>query len=981
LRRTGEIEVWVSLLDPSVGEANGPNAKRRGALSAAAQRNYARQLGSAQDALVAQVVRMGGREIARVRKAHNAVAVRIDASRLGEISSLPGVRSVRPVRNYKMDLATTVPYIGAAAVQALGVDGTGVKVAVLDSGIDYTHRNLDGSGLVEDFVAAYGTSAGDARNRSRDGLFPTAKVIDGFDFVGEVWPNGPLASDDDPIDINGHGTHVADIIAGHSLDNTHKGVAPGANLVAIKVCSSVSTACSGVALLQALDLALDPNGDEDLSDAVDVINMSLGSDYGQKEDDLAEASDLAAKFGVVVVAAAGNASNRPYVVSSPAVAPHVIAVAQTNVPTAAAIPLVINSPAAIAGAYRNTATLDFAPVTAPVSGDVAYVGRGCPADSIAPGSPADPYLASPAGKVALIDRGSCNVSLKIDRAAGAGAIAVLLGLVAPGDPVGFALGGGTTFVPSLVITQSTANIIKGSAATVNVTLTPSNAIPLVGSVVGSSSRGPSYSLNAIKPEIGAPGASVSAVAGTGTREGAFSGTSGATPMISGSAALLLAAEPLLTPVEVKALLMNTAETRIFANPQTQPGLLAPITRIGAGEVRVNRAILGSTAVWDEDNEAGSVSFGYVAVKGHVERNRRVLVTNYSNKSRTYSITSSFRFEDDVNGAVQISTPATVHVPAGAQRWFRVTLQIDPTKLPIWTLNGGSNGGNGDLLDTVEFDGYLTIADAQDTVHVPWHVLPHRAAGVTPLADKVHLVNGVSAVQLANDGAVGGRVEVFSLTGTSTRIPNEELPEPGDNFAVIDLKAVGVRLVSAGGQLAIQFGIATNRARSHPNYPAEFDILVDSNRDGVFDYAVFNSENGGFAASGQNVVTVVNLTTNLGVTRFFADADLDSSNFIATALLSDLGLTPSSQFDFSVVAGDNYFTGAITDAIESMTYTPGLPRFVGSGVPQSGVPAGGASVLTIQEVAGGDQASPSQTGLLLLYRDAVRNKEASLIKVK
>src|SRR6266704_4198659 len=122
----------------------------------------------------------------------------------------------------------------------------------------------------------------------------------------------------------------------------------------------------------------------------------------------------------------------------------------------------------------------------------------------APPSPAaDPYLADPAGKVALIDRGACNVSLKVDRAAKAGAVGVLIGLVAAGDAVSFSFGGGDTFVPTLVITQSTSNLIKANiAAPVIATLSPSVTTPLVMSMVSSSSRGPNYSYNAIKPDIG-----------------------------------------------------------------------------------------------------------------------------------------------------------------------------------------------------------------------------------------------------------------------------------------------------------------------------------------------------------------------------------------------------------------------------------------------------------------------------------------------
>ena len=331
--------------------------------------------------------------------------------------------------------------------------------------------------------------------------------------------------------------------------------------------------------------------------------------------------------------------------------------------------------------------------------------------------------------------------------------------------------------------------------------------------------------------------------------------------------------------------------------------------------------------------------------------------------------------------MSLTVPGSIVVAAGGSSTFKVRLKIDPTKLPIWTLNGGSRGGDGFRLQGVEFDGYLGIADATDSVHVAWQVLPHRAAAVTPASNSVTLSGGAGTLALSNGGAVDGRVDVFSLLGTSGKIPNRFLPNPGDNFAVVDLRAVGARLVGiGGGAFGVQFAVNTFGQRAHPNYPAEFDIYIDSNNDGHFDFVVFNLENGAFAASGQNVTAVANLATGTSAAFFFTDADLDSANAILTAPLSALGLTPSTQFNFSVFAFDNYFTGALTDAIQGMTYTLGTPRFFGSGIPAAGVPAGGGSTLGISAVPGGDVASPSQTGLLLMYRDSKTEREASSIVV-
>jgi minor extracellular serine protease Vpr len=986
-----EVQVVVQLDAAPLAAEEARNAQQAGGRMSRAQgRQHLLQIEQQQDSLAGSIRLLGGRETGpRLSKALNAIVVTIEASRIPALRGLPGVRKVSPVRNYERALSETVPYIGAAAVQNAGFDGSGVRVAVLDSGIDYTHRFFGGPGTAAAYAAAYGTSTADPKNATLDGLFPTGKVVGGFDFVGEAWPNGPLAPDPDPIDCGpsaiaapcdgGHGTHVADIVAGND-GVSHKGVAPGASLYAVKVCSAVSTSCSGLALLQGVEFALDPNGDGNIDDAVDVINMSLGSSYGQIQDDLTEASSIASELGVVVVAAAGNAGDRPYIVSSPSISPATISVAQTQVPSSSQNFMRIVSPAAIAGNRIAVFQSWSAPLTAVIQAPVQY-GDG--AGLNLNGCAAFP-AGSLTGRVVLVDRGVCAFSDKIRNIATGGGLVGVIGLVAAGEPFEGAFGGGPAItIPGFMVHQSTANAIKGQlTGGVIANFDPNNKVSLAMSMVSGSARGPSYSFVSIKPEIGAPGASVSAEAGTGTGQTVFGGTSGATPMIAGSAALLIDQNPSLSPLDVKALLMNTAETNVQTNPAVEPGTLAPITRIGAGEVRVNRASTSTTAAWDFDAQTPSLSFSYHTITDLKTLNRVVEVRNYGSSSRTYSITPSFRYAaDQASGAVSVRTPPRIKVPPYGTARFRVQLQTDPSALPVWTLNGGARGGDGFRLQGVEFDGFITLSDGTDNVHLPWHILPHRAAEVTPSSRDVTLVDAVCQIVLHHTGgALNGRVDAFSLLGRSGRIPAAQLPGPGDSFAVIDLKFVGARLVNSPLGPAIQFAVNTFGTRSHPNYSAEFDIYVDANRDGQPDFVVFNLENLGFGASGQNVVAVVNLATNAGSIFFFTDADLNSANAILTAPLSAIGLTVNTQFDFSVFAFDNYFTGALTDAIENITYTPGVPRFVASGVPAAGVPVAGSSNLDIQAVAGGDVASPSQTGILLLYRDARIQREADGIRV-
>ena len=977
VRASGEYVVTLST--PSVARAY----KAAGGLGKEQQRAHAAKIAAEQDIVAARVRALGGSELGRVDKALNALVVSIDARQAREIEQMDQVLRVRPLNRYELDLSETVPHIGAAAVQAAGKTGKGVRVAVLDSGIDYTHAAFGGAGTAAAYAAAYGANTADERNKSLDGLFPTGKVIGGYDFVGEEWPGTaaapkPRSEDPDPIDCSpsaigcggGHGTHVADIIAG--IQAGKAGVAPDAKLYAVKVCSAVSTSCNGTAMMLGVDFALDPDRDGDISDRVDVINLSLGASYGQDEDDISGALNAAADLGVIVVASAGNSGDKPYVMGSPSSAANVISVAQTHVPSRKLYRIVAGTRIA-GGSWQPWSA---APTN--VTGPLAYASTNAKRLGCSDANGTNPFVPGEfAGRILLMDRGSCSVSLKVANAATAGAIAAIVANNAAqplGDlPVDFSFGGGAQPIAGYTVTLADGNSLKG-VLNVATNIDPANAASLAGNMAATSSRGPTISRQSIKPDIGAPGASLSAEVGTGTLNSVFGGTSGAAPMVSGSAALMLEARPGVTPPEVKSLMMNTADRNVGINPISLPGFMAPITRIGGGEIRIDQAIASQTAAWDKETRAASLSFGYLPIAKQTKLTRKVVVRNYGATDRTYVVSTSFRYPDDAaTGAVSVNAPVSVSVPAGGATEFDVVLRVDASRLGTWSMNGGARGGDGFGLAAAEFDGYVTLDGGPgNRAHLAWHVLPHRAAEVEAASTEVVLdATGAGQLQLTNQSAVlNGRFDVFSLTGESGRIPRKYLPGEGENYSITDIKSVGVRLVNLGAAgLGVQFAIDTFGMRAHPNYPAEFDIYIDADRDGEYDAVVFNLENGGFAVSGQNVVASGQLIEG-GVpiaVRLVADADLNSGNIILTAPLSALGLTAGTTFDFGVYAFDNYFTGELTDALEGMRYTLDTPRYVPAAFSGS-VPAAGSASLGVSAVAGGDAKSPSQAGLLLLYRD-------------
>jgi subtilisin family serine protease len=216
----------------------------------------------------------------------NGFSVTVDKDDIRAVASLPGVKNVYP------DLRITASPVStdnAASAKPQGTSTTssakGIRIGVIDTGIDYLHESL-GGGYGEGF-----------------------RVAGGYDFVN---------NDPDPMDDNGHGTHVAGIIGGNSP--TISGLAKDAQLFAYKVLDKNGGGYSST-VLAALERAV--------QDSMQVLNLSLGTSYGHPDDPLAAAVDALGEAGIIVVVAAGNTGDHGSI-NSPGVARKALTVGASN---------------------------------------------------------------------------------------------------------------------------------------------------------------------------------------------------------------------------------------------------------------------------------------------------------------------------------------------------------------------------------------------------------------------------------------------------------------------------------------------------------------------------------------------------------------------------------------------------------------------------------------------------------------------------
>uniref|UniRef100_UPI00260BE240 S8 family serine peptidase n=1 Tax=uncultured Pseudoalteromonas sp. TaxID=114053 RepID=UPI00260BE240 len=245
--------------------------------------------------------------VAKTSTLVSSIVVNGNKQDVAKLLSNSQVEGIYPVYDYELHVADSADYIEATPLVSNGLaTGEGVRVAVLDTGIDYTHTAFGGAGTDEAYAAAIADPA------SVD--WPQGKVLGGYDFIND---------DADPIDVTtNHGTHVS-----HSVN----GIAPNVDLFVYSVCNS---GCPGLAQLLALESAMDPNGDGDMSDRVDVVNMSLGGDYGDIANDAVGLFiNQAVKLGTNVVISAGNDGAYPFIVGGPSTTENALSVGAMTHPT------------------------------------------------------------------------------------------------------------------------------------------------------------------------------------------------------------------------------------------------------------------------------------------------------------------------------------------------------------------------------------------------------------------------------------------------------------------------------------------------------------------------------------------------------------------------------------------------------------------------------------------------------------------------
>ncbi|HWI65278.1 MAG TPA: S8 family serine peptidase, partial [Symbiobacteriaceae bacterium] len=531
-------------------------------------------------------------------------------------------------------------------------------------------------------------------------------------------PDDTPMPDDDPMDMNGHGTHVAGIIGARAASESGvNGVAPGVTFFAYKVFGADGPTTSDV-IVAAMEAAYE--------DRADVINMSLGASFQWPKYPTGVAADRMVQRGIVVATSAGNSGdNGLYAGGAPGVASKVLSTAsfENTMVTVLKATLADGS-----GTGYNTMTYSPDPTghTYPV---VAVPNLGN-ADS-------DYAGLDVRGKAVLVSRGAQPFASKVDRAMRMGAAAAIIHNNADGmfsGTLGTPDNGGTPWIDSVSMSRADGLRLRSLAAAgaVTITFTPDPiavANPNAGQISSFSSWGPSPDLT-LKPDLGAPGGSIYST--YPLAQGGYaslSGTSMASPHVAGAAALIIQDKPRMRALQIQDLLRNTAVPRTYANYP----FLQPVNRQGAGMIDVRAAVTSPVRI-----SPSKLSFG--EFESSSAKEAELTLYNLTDEDVTYAIShraalSSFadtpnaqQVRMSTDGAEAMLSDETILVPAGGN--VTISVEVAP---PAAGATGLIFGGyitftpeEGGAVLSVPYLGYKGDYQAQSALRYNAYGLPWLA---------------------------------------------------------------------------------------------------------------------------------------------------------------------------------------------------------------------------------------------------------------
>ncbi len=935
-------------------------------INAATKKSTRASLAAAQVSVEAGVQSLGGSVKARYRDAYNGLRVRIASNQVAALQKIPGVVRVHRLQTFQPNNINGAQRVNAPGAWTpfagvAGFRGEGIKVAIIDTGIDFTHADFGGPGTTEAYNEAFAAGALPAD----PSLFgPNApKVKGGFDFAGDDYnANDPAAEipapDENPLDCGGHGTHVAGSTAGfgvladgsvfsgpynsstYSANNFRvgPGVAPKADLYALRVFG-----CAGSTnlVVDALDWAV--------ANEMDVVNMSLGSNFGEATDPSAVASDNAVRAGIVVVASAGNAGAVNYITGSPATSSLAISVAAQD-PTSSYPGVALAPPG---GGSIQTINANGAPVTTAslqvkvLLDSAGNISLGC--------SPAD-YVGV-AGKLVVTKRGICARTSRAIYGEAAGAAAVLMvnnaaALPPYEGPITLNADTGApanVTIPFLGTSLNNEALIKTLDGQVLALNAANIANPGFNALASFSSLGPRLSDGHLKPDVTAPGVSIlSALVGSGQNGTFLSGTSMAAPHTAGLAALVRQAKPSWTAGQIKNAIVNTSSPGGVVN--------YPTRRAGAGVADATAAVRTQAIAWADAGEI-HLNLGVLEQKEDYLQTKTIKVRNRGTTPVTFNLTA-----DRPQGSphtVALS-PSSITVPANNTFSVNVTISIDTATsgnstafreaAGVITMSptGGTNGG---ATLTVPYYGVL-----RPQANVAGSISPRLGSRWTQAYARV----ANTSTELSGDAD-------FYAWGHD---------DANDGQGYADIRAAGVQSFSTGTAQLIVFAVNTYRPWSTPSM-MEADVAIDTNLDGQTDYFVIGIDLGllqGTGATGQFASALLNVATGAISVQYLGTAPTNGSTMLLPVTAAQLGLTSGSpRFAYSVTTFDlnsadsdstngwarfNAFSSAVSQG-DYLPVAPGAIEYVPVSLDpaeQALTPALGHMIVTLDNKSGAREAT-------------------------